>query len=128
MERNFIRLSILLLFLATSTSIADDLSDDVCDRWAQNRNREPTVSINDFTQERAADALRRISEHSLDAAQTFRSRRREVDAEYDYLIGYLLKNELISARENREHDADEFIALCRHWSRMNFGTPDYSDD
>jgi hypothetical protein len=128
LESTNIKFSILFLFFAASSSIAADLSDDVCDRWAENRNRESTVSVNDFTLERAEDALRRISEHSLDADQTFRSRRREVDAEHDYLIGYLLKNELISARKNREHDADEFVALCRHWSRMNFGTPDYSDD
>lgn len=109
------------------TSHASESSDDICNRWAENRDREPTISISDFTRERAAEALRRISENSLDDAQTFRSRRREIDAEYDYLLGYLLKNELISARNNREHSTDEFIALCRHWSRMNFGTPDYSD-
>lgn len=109
------------------TSLASELSDDVCNRWAENRDREPTVSISDFTRERAAEAVRLISENSLDDAQTFRSRRNEIDTEYDYLLGYLLKNELMGARDNREHDADEFIALCRHWSRMNFGTPDYSD-
>ena len=104
------------------------MPENTCERWQENRDREPTVSISDFTLERAETALRRVSGISLDEAKTFRSRRRGVEIEYDYLLGYLLRNELISARENREHDADEFVALCRHWSRMNFGTPEYSDE
>ena len=123
-----IKYSILFVFFATTTSVAADLPDDICKRWAENRDREPIVSMNDFSRERAEEAVRLISENSLDEARTFRYRRREADAEYDYLLGYLLKNELINARKNREHDADELVALCRHWSRMNFGTPDYSDD
>ena len=126
MEHIKIKFAILSLLLAAATSIATELPEDVCARWAENRVREPTVSISDFTRERAEEAIRRISETSLDDAQTFRSRGREIDNEFDYLRGYLLKNELISARDNRQHDADEFVALCRHWSRMNFGTPDYS--
>lgn len=116
------------MIFAAATSVATELPDNLCERWAENRDREPSVSISEFTRERAEEALRPISEISLDEARTFRSRRLETAAEYDYLLGYLLKNLLISARNNREHDADEFVDLCRHWSQMNFGTPDYSDD
>ena len=116
---------VTLLLLIAFPVAADELPANECERWQKGRSRPVTIEVNDFTLQRAESALAEITSSSLDSNMTFRERRRLFDEQSKYVQGYLLRMELLAARTNREHDADEFGSFCRHWSLVNFGSPDY---
>jgi hypothetical protein len=104
---------------------SSELPPNECQRWQDGRRAEAEVGVNDFTHERAELALRTLNSLSLKGAGSTTPILQIVRRETGYLMGYLLRTALLNARANNEHDADEFNDFCRHWSTVNFGTPDY---
>jgi hypothetical protein len=111
--------------LVALPAYSSELRSNECQRWQDGRRVEAKIGVNEFTRERAESALQTLSSISLEGAESATSIRQIVQRESGYLLGYLLRTELLNARANNEHDADEFNDFCRHWSAVNFGTPDY---
>ena len=120
-----VKLAIFVAVLAAIPSFAGELREDECQRWQEGRRAPARIGVNDFTQKRAGSALQTLNKLLLNDTEAVTSNRQIVVRETAYLLGYLLRTELINARTNNEHDGDEFNDFCRHWSMVNFGTPDY---
>lgn len=120
-----VKLVIFVVFFAAVPAFAGELRDDECQRWQDARRAPARIGVNDFTRELAESALRTLNTISLKDAETVSSNREMVKRETANLLGYLLRAELLNARANNEHDGDELNDFCRHWSMVNFGTPDY---
>ena len=119
------RLLLLVIALVALPAYSSELRSNECQRWQDGRRVEARIDVNDFTRERAELALQTLNSLSLEGTASATSIRQIVKRETGYLLGYLLRTELLDARANNEHDADEFNDFCRHWSAINFGTPDY---
>lgn len=120
-----LKLAIFIAVLTAAPAFAGELQEDECQRWQEGRRTPARIGVNDFTQKRAESALQMLNTILLKDTEAVTSNRQIVTRETAYLLGYLLRTELVNARTNNEHDGDEFNDFCRHWSMVNFGTPDY---
>ena len=113
------RICILLLLLVSAVR-ADDLPATECERWREAKDRPPAVEVNDFTQARAEQALAELEKLVADDSGNFGFPFQAYRVAEAFLRGYLLRKELLDARANREHDADEMLAFCEHWSLVAY--------
>ena len=118
------RVLAILLLLGTTSVWSEELPEGACQNWSKDRADLPRISVNAFTRARAEEAIRRIYELLSDDSGDFNFPDQEYRTEEGYVKGYLLWKEWVDARANREHDADEMISFCLHWSAMNYGPPD----
>ncbi len=112
---------IFLIGFFFNPSWADTLPEDECQRWRQAQNTPAKLSVNAFTPEKARRANAVIVGMIDDKAPNFdfdAARYRQAQA---MIKGYLLRKQLLNARKNREHDADEMTDFCIHWSEMAYG-------
>ena len=113
------KLIILLFFLPLYVS-AGELPDSECEKWRMENKGVPKISVNDFTKENAQKALKEINSLVSDSTGEFNFPNTSYRKSEAMIKGYLLRKELIDARRNREHDADEMIAFCIHWASVAY--------
>ncbi|MFQ5644168.1 MAG: hypothetical protein ACE5FQ_10800 [Thiogranum sp.] len=110
----------LLLLIFPLTAYAGGLPETECAKWRKENAGAPSISVNDFTKNAAENALQELNSLVADSPGDFNfpyERYRKAEA---MIKGYLLRKELIDARRNREHDADEMVAFCIHWAGVAY--------
>lgn len=111
---------IAFLLLFPIAVFSDELPVTECAKWHKENAGVPLISVNGFTKEKAENALQEINSMVADRSGNFNFPYDKYRRSETIIKGYLLAKELLDARKNREHDADEVTSFCVHWASVAY--------
>ncbi|MFB2801092.1 hypothetical protein [Shewanella seohaensis] len=108
------KLTVIFLFLISYSTLAENIDNRLCNEWSKREGKIGRYDLSLISEDKAKASIKMIN--GLLENKSFNPKWFGAydEAEF-YVKGYLLKVELEKAWRNRQHDADEIGALCKHW-------------
>lgn len=108
------KLTVIFLFLISYSTLAENIDNRLCNEWSKREGKIGRYDLSFISEDKAKASIKMIN--GLLENKSFNPKWFGAydEAEF-YVKGYLLKVELEKAWRNRQHDADEIGALCKHW-------------
>jgi|GEM_PF-2790139 len=116
-------LSILLL-LSSFNAFSDEIGDDYCKKWIQDKSGTPLVRLSELTAPKAKKAMKYMQElleasHRIDDSPFLFEVLQYREAEIQ-IRGWMIKKEILDGYRLNQPDPEMKTVLCDYWSSAAF--------